>query len=159
MRIATAGVRTGFAMTGLLHGCGARPGGGTHGCRPTGWFVGQGPRALPGGCGADPAARQTQRLPVSIGQHKRGARRGVRRRDDAKARYEICISRFAWRKWIDVNVTSAAERIPKPWVLAAFFGHFLPLLAESAPPEAFAGARGTAQGDGLPQPVCAPASQ
>ena len=27
-------------------------------------------------------------------------------------------------------------RIPKPWVLAAFFGYFLPLLAESAPPEA-----------------------
>ena len=82
------------------------------------------------------AARQTQRLPVSIGQHKRVARRGVRRRDNTKARDEICLFRFAWLKGTDADGTSTAERIPKPWVLAAFFGYFLPLLAESTPPEA-----------------------
>ena len=32
-------------------------------------------------------------------------------------------------------VTSVAERIPKPLVLAAFFGYFLSLLAESTPSE------------------------
>ena len=31
----------------------------------------------------------------------------------------------------------ARARIPKPLVLAAFFGYFLSLLTESAPPEAF----------------------
>ena len=49
MRIATAGVRTGFAMTVFLQGVSARLGGGTHGSRPTAeHFVGQGPCALPG---------------------------------------------------------------------------------------------------------------
>ena len=45
-RIATASVRTGFAMTGFLQE--VRWDGGTHGSRPTiVLFVGQGPRALP----------------------------------------------------------------------------------------------------------------
>ena len=105
-------------------GCGVRPDGGTHGCRPTGWFVGQGPCALPGGCGADPAARQTQRLPVSIGQHKCGARRGVRRRDDAKARHEICVIRFVGQEGTDTISTSAAERISKPWFWRRSLGTF-----------------------------------
>ena len=42
---------------------------------------------------------------------------------------------FAWQKIFHISGTPAAQRIPKPWVLAAFFGYFLPLLAESAPPE------------------------
>ena len=46
VRIATASVRTGFAMTGSFT-WGAVCGG-THGSRPTGHFVGQGPCALPG---------------------------------------------------------------------------------------------------------------
>ena len=33
----------------------------------------------------------------------------------------------------------ARARIPKPLVLAAFFGYFLSLVTESAPPETFAG--------------------
>ena len=35
----------------------------------------------------------------------------------------------------------ARARIPKPLVLAAFFGYFLSLVTESAPPEAFVGTR------------------
>ena len=54
-------------------------------------------------------------FPVSPGQHKRGARRGVRRRDDAKARHEICVIRFAGQEGTDTISTSAAERISKPW--------------------------------------------
>ena len=36
----------------------------------------------------------------------------------------------------------AVKRIPKPWVLAAFFWYFLPLLAKSTPPEAAQGENG-----------------
>ena len=43
------------------------------------------------------------------GQHKRGARRGIKRRDDAKARHKICLSRFAWQKGSDTARTPPAE--------------------------------------------------
>ena len=49
------------------------------------------------------------------GQHKRGARRGCRRRGDAKARNEICLFPFARRKRTDAGSAPPAERIPKPW--------------------------------------------
>ena len=57
----------------------------------------------------------TKIFPVRPGQHKRGARRGIRRRDDAKERREFYDDRFAWRKEIDTVGASAAERISKPW--------------------------------------------
>lgn len=40
----------------------------------------------------------------------------------------------------------ARVRNPKPWVLAAFFGHFLSLETESTPPEAYRVARGAVCG-------------
>ncbi len=50
LRIATAGVRTGFAMTVFFaRGAVQAQGGGVRAPRPTGIFVGQGPCALPGG--------------------------------------------------------------------------------------------------------------
>ena len=54
-------------------------------------------------------------FPVSPGPHKRVARRGWRRRGNAKARHEVCTDRFAWQKETGTDGTSAAERISKPW--------------------------------------------
>ena len=88
------------------------------------------------GRGSSPHNRR-KGYPCMNGQHKRGARRGIRRRDHAKARREICMLRYAGQKVTDAVGTSAAERIPKPLVLAAFFGYFLSLVTESIPPEAF----------------------
>ena len=59
-----------------------------------------------------PSRRRTvgaEVFPVSPGQHKRRARRGWRRRDDAKARHKFCTSRFAWPEGTDAGSTSAAE--------------------------------------------------
>ena len=79
-------------------------------------------------------------------QHKRGARRGWRRRVHTKARHEICKNRFAGQKGTGVDGTSAAERIPKPLVLTAFFPPFLSPRKEREPPEARVDTRGAAQG-------------
>ena len=48
-------------------------------------------------------------ISARTGQHKRRARRGWRRRDDAKARHKFCTSRFAWPEGTDAGSTSAAE--------------------------------------------------
>ena len=85
-------------------------------------------------------------FPVSPGQHKRRARRGWGRRDDTKGRHKFCTDRFAGQKEADTVGASAAERIPEPWVLAAFFGYFLSLETESTPPEAYRVARGAVCG-------------
>ena len=76
------------------------------------------------------ASAPTERLPIEShialhgrrsgfhcldGQHKRGARRGCRRRGNAKARNEVCSFPFARRKGTDAGSTPPAGRIPKPW--------------------------------------------
>ena len=48
-------------------------------------------------------------ISARTGQRKRRARRGWRRRDDAKARHKFCASRFAWPEGTDAGSTSAAE--------------------------------------------------
>ena len=69
-------------------------------------------------------------------QHKRRVRRGGRRRGDTKARHEFCTDRFAGQEGTDTISTSAAKRISKPLVLAAFFPPFLSPQKEREPPEA-----------------------
>ena len=83
------------------------------------------------------------------GQHKRGARREIRRREYAKARHKVCTFRFAGQKGTDANGTSAAERISKPLVLAAFFPPFLSLQKEREPPEAYDKRHSAESGGGL----------
>ena len=87
------------------------------------------------GAGLCPHSRRKE-YPCMNSQHKRGARRGIRRRDHAKARHEIGMLRYAGQKVTDAVGTSAAERIPKPLGLAAFFGYFLSLVTENTPSEA-----------------------
>ena len=102
------------------------------------------------------ASAPTERLPIEShialhgrrsgfhcldGQHKRGARRGCRRRGDAKARHVFHNAWFAWLKCSGFGCRQSAERIPKPLVLAAFFGYFLSLMTESTSRSAFVGTR------------------
>ena len=82
-------------------------------------------------------------FPCLGGQHKRGARRGCRRRDDSKARHIFHNAWIAWLKCAEIGCRQSAERIPKPWVLAAFFPPFLSPQKEREPPEARRGASGT----------------
>ncbi len=56
-----------------------------------------------------PRAVNAKIISARTGQHKRRARRGWRRRDDAKARHKFCTSRFAWPEGTDAGSTSAAE--------------------------------------------------
>ena len=56
-----------------------------------------------------------------------------RRRESTAVNLRV---RCARKEVFHTGRTPAAQRIPKPLVLAAFFGYFLPLLAESVPPEA-----------------------
>ena len=137
-RIATASLRTGLAMTPfeslpLPFRASAYTGVGISGADDP-------VRRVRGlleciGAGLCPHSRRKE-YPCMNSQHKRGARRGIRRRDHAKARHEIGMLRYAGQKVTDAVGTSAAERIPKPLVLAAFFGYFLSLVTESVPPEA-----------------------
>ena len=127
-RIAAASLRTGFAMTGFLH--------------EVRWLWDGRPQGSPLRNGLQGRASGPHRtvsaevFPVPPNQHKRGARRGIRRRDDAKARHKICKNQFAGQEGTGTDGTSAAERIPKPWVLAAFFPPFLSPQKEREPPEA-----------------------
>ena len=133
-RIVTASVRTGFAMTWFLHEVRCKPGFRSSG-RPT--PVRRLPIDLRRAACPHAALRQTQRLPpVPPGQHKRRARRGWRRRDDAKARCEFCSAKFAWLESSGSCCILSAKRIPKPLVLAAFFPPFLSPQKEREPPEA-----------------------
>ena len=136
--------RCALAMTWFLHEVRCKPGFKSSG-RPT--PVCRLPIDLRRAASPHAAARQTQRFPPS-----RQASTSAERVADGDAETirkdgnKFCTDRFAGQKEADTVGASAAERIPEPWVLAAFFGYFLPLLAGSTPPEAFAGAKGAAQG-------------
>ena len=77
-RIATASVRTGFAMTGFLQGVRWLVGDGAYGCHPTRIYVGQGPCALPGNVMID--GRRGEGTPPYGGKREAGetGRRGRR---------------------------------------------------------------------------------
>ena len=78
-------------------------------------------------------------ISARTGQHKRRARRGWRRRDDAKARHKFCTSRFAWPEGTDAGSTSAAEGLQN-------LGFDGVLSSLSFAVERKGAARGTAQG-------------
>ena len=64
-----------------------------------------------------------------------------RRRDSAKARRVFHNAWLALLKYSGFGCRQSAERIPKPLVLAAFFGYFLSLMTESTSRSAFVGTR------------------